>query len=87
GITDQELEKAKNIRTAEFFRQMKTISGKSNVIGTYEVFLGDYHTLFNAAADYAKVTKEDVQRMAQQYFNENNRTVATLVPEAPAAKK
>lgn len=85
GITDQELEKAKNIRTAEFFRQMKTINGKSNVIGTYEVFLGDYHKLFNTASEYAKVTKEDVQRVARQFFNEKNRTVATLIPEAPAA--
>ncbi len=83
GITDQELEKAKNIRLAEFYRQMKTISGKSDFIGTYEVFFGDYHKLINAAADYAKVSKEDVQRMAQQYFNEKNRTVATLIPEAP----
>jgi zinc protease len=86
GITDQELEKAKNIRTAGFYRQMKTISGKSNVIGTYEVFLGDYHKLFQAAGEYAKVTKEDVQRVAQQYFTEKNRTVATLIPEAPAPK-
>jgi zinc protease len=86
GITDQELEKAKNIRTAEFFRSMKTISGKSNVIGTYEVFLGDYHKLFTAAEDYSKVTKEDVQRMAQKYFSDKNRTVATLIPEAPPQK-
>ena len=65
---------------------MKTISGKSNVIGTYEVFLGDYHKLFTAADEYAKVSKEDVQRMAQRFFTEKNRTVATLIPEAPAPK-
>jgi zinc protease len=86
GITDQELEKSKNIRLAEFYRQMKTISGKSNIIGTYEVFFGDYSRLMNAAADYAKVSKEDVQRVAQKYFTEKNRTVATLIPEAPSPK-
>jgi zinc protease len=86
GITDQELEKAKNIRLAEFFRQMKTISGKSNIIGIYDVFLGDFHKLFNAADNYAKVSKQDVQRVAQQFLNEKNRTVATLIPEAPAPK-
>ena len=86
GITDQELEKAKNIRLAEFYRQMKTISGKSNIIGTYDVFFGDYHKLLNAAADYAKVSKEEVQRVAQKYFTEKNRTVATLIPEAPSPK-
>ncbi len=80
GVTDQELEKSKNILLADFYRTMKTINGKANAIGTYEVFFGDYNKLFNAADDYAKVTKADVQRVAQQYFSENNRTVATLIP-------
>ena len=57
------------------------ISGKANIIGTYEVFFGDYQKLFTAADDYAKVSKADVQRVAKQYFHEKNRTVVTLVPE------
>lgn len=81
GVTDDELQKARNILLAGFYRQMKTISGKANTIGTYEVFFGDYQKLFSAADDYAKVTKADVQRVAKQYFNEKNRTVVTLVPE------
>lgn len=81
GVTDDELQKARNILLAGFYRQMKTISGKANTIGTYEVFFGNYKRLFSAADDYAKVTKADVQRVAKQYFNEKNRTVVTLVPE------
>jgi zinc protease len=81
GITDQELEKSKNIRIAEFYRQMKTIDGKANTIGAYEVFFGDYRKLFSAAEGYAKVTRDEVQRVAQRYFTEKNRTTATLVPE------
>ena len=80
-ITDQELEKAKNNRLVEFYRQMQTINGRANTIGTYEVFMGDYHKLFDAAKNYSAVTKEDVQRVAKQYFGANNRTVATLLPE------
>jgi zinc protease len=80
-ITDQELEKAKNIRLVEFYRQMRTISGRANTIGTYEVFFGDYNKLFEAAKNYGAVTKEDVQRAAKTYFGANNRTVATLLPE------
>jgi zinc protease len=45
------------------------------------VFFGDYRKLFDAAKNYSAVTKEDVQRVAKQYFGANNRTVATLVPE------
>ena len=80
-ISDQELEKAKNIRLVEFYHQMRTINGRANTIGTYEIYFGDYTKLFDAAKNYSAVTKEDVQRVAQKYFGANNRTVATLVPE------
>jgi zinc protease len=90
AISDQELEKAKNIRLVEFYHQMRTINGRANTIGTYEVYFGDYHKLFEAAKNYAAVSKEDIQRVAQKYFNANNRTVATLIPdnsEAGSAKQ
>jgi len=80
-ISDQELEKAKNNRLVEFYREMQTINGRGNTIGTYEVFMGDYNKLFDAAKNYSAVTKEDVQRVARKYFGPNNRTVATLLPE------
>ena len=80
-VTDQELEKAKNIQLANFYRQLKTISGKANVLGSYEVFFGDYRKLFTAADDFSRVTKDDLLRVAKKYFGEKNRTVATLIPE------
>src|SRR5262245_56286850 len=80
-VTDRELEKAKNILIADFYRRMKTIDGKANALGSYEVFFGDYRKLFTAADNYSKVTKEDLQRVAKKYFTEKNRTVATLIPE------
>jgi zinc protease len=87
AITDRELEKAKNIRLMEFYHQMRTINGRANTIGTYEVFSGDYKKLFDAAKNYAAVTKEDVQRVANAYFGANNRTVATLLPESEEKTK
>jgi len=81
AVADQELEKAKNILLANFYRSLKTINGKANTLGSYEVFFGDYRKLFTAADDYAKVTKADLQRVAQKYFTDKNRTVATLAPE------
>jgi zinc protease len=84
-VTDPEIEKAKNILLANFYRSVKTISGRANQIGTYEVFFGDYQKLFNAAEDYRKVTKDDVRRVAQKYFADKNRTVATLIPEKEEA--
>src|SRR5437879_3463851 len=78
---NNEIAAAKNIRLVEFYQQMRTISGRANTIGTYEVFFGDFNKLFEAAKNYRAVTKEDVQRAAKTYFDANNRTVATLIPE------
>src|SRR5580698_7526903 len=80
-VSDKDLEKAKNIRLVEFYRQMRTINGRANTIGTYEVFFGDYNKLFDAAKNYSAVSKEDILRVAKAYFGANNRTVATLLPE------
>ena len=85
-ISDQELEKAKNIRLMEFYQEMRTINGRANTIGTYEVFFGDYSKLFDAAKNYGAVTKEDVQRVAKAYFSANNRTVATASGKRWAGK-
>jgi predicted Zn-dependent peptidase len=79
-VTDKELEKAKNIRLVEFYHQMRTISGRANTIGTYEVFFGDYSKVFDAARNYSAVSKQDILRVAKTYFDANNRTVATLLP-------
>jgi zinc protease len=87
-LTDEELQKAKNITLARFYREMESINGRANTLGSYDVFLGDYHKLFSAADEYNKVTKEELQRVVRRYFGDNNRTVATLVPEKnePAAE-
>ncbi|MBA3712255.1 MAG: insulinase family protein [Pyrinomonadaceae bacterium] len=83
---DQEIEKAKNILLANFYRQIKTIDGRANQIGSYELFFGDYRKLFTAAEDYKKVTKDDLRRVAKKYFSEKNRTVATLIPDKSEAE-
>ncbi|MBK0383766.1 insulinase family protein [Pedobacter sp. SD-b] len=78
GITDKELEKTKNQKLMSFYRSIETIDGKSNSLGTYELFFGDYKRMFSAPDEYAKVTKEDVKRVANQYFKKSNRTVGIL---------
>lgn len=78
GISETELQKIKNQKLMEFYDQIETINGKSNNIGTYEVFFGDYRKMFDAPAQFNKVTAADVQRVAKQYFSRQNRTVGIL---------
>jgi predicted Zn-dependent peptidase len=78
GISDKELQKIKNQKLMEFYGQVETINGKSNNIGTYEVFFGDYRKMFDAPANYNKITVADVQRVANKYLIKSNRTVGIL---------
>lgn len=81
GVTEAELQKVKNQKLMEFYHSMETINGKSNSIGTYELFFGNYTKLFSAPDDYKKVTNEDIKRVASRYFVPTNRTVGFLQPE------
>ena len=81
-VADEELEKARNIRLASFYRGLKTLNGKANALGNYDVFFGDYRRLFRTPEDYSGVSAEDLRRVAREYFTQANRTVATLIPEA-----
>nr|WP_320127120.1 pitrilysin family protein [uncultured Shewanella sp.] len=78
GVTQQELDKVKNIKLMDFYRSMETINGKANTIGTYEMYFGSYDKLFNAPEAYNRVTPADIQRVAQTYLRKSNRTVAVL---------
>ena len=78
GITEKELQKVKNQKLVEFYRQVETINGKSNNIGIYEVFFGYYRKMFEAPEMFNQVTAEDIQRVANTYLHVKNRTVGIL---------
>jgi zinc protease len=86
-VPDQELRKAKNELLASHYRELKTIAGRANLLGQYEVFYGDYHKLFSVEEQFEAVTAADIQRVARQYLTEKNRTVATLIPETKTKEK
>jgi zinc protease len=83
-VPEQELRKAKNQLLANHYRELKTIAGRANLLGSYELFFGDYRKLFSAEQTLEAVTPADIQRVARQYLGERNRTVATLIPEKKA---
>jgi zinc protease len=82
-VSQQELAKAKNQLESEFVFGLQSVSSKGQQIGYYQTILGDYSQLFEEADRYQAVTARDVMRVAQEYFGENNRTVAVLVPDMP----
>ena len=87
GVTAGELDKVKNLMLVDFYRGLRTIASKANLIGRFEVYLGDHRRLNTYAADMQKVTAAAVQRVARQYLTARNRTIATLEPEQAASEE
>lgn len=81
-VTQAELRKAKNQWLATHYREMKTVAGRANLLGTYEIFYGGYKRLYDEPADIEKVNATDVQRIAAQMLVPENRTIGVLEPES-----
>jgi predicted Zn-dependent peptidase len=78
GISELELQKVKNQKLMSFYRTLETINGKSNNIGTYELYFGDFRKMYTAPSEYENVTSDDIRRVARLYFTQANRTVGIL---------
>jgi predicted Zn-dependent peptidase len=83
GITEKELQKVKNQKLMEFYETLETIDGKSNTLGTYELYFDDYKKMYTAPQAYEKVTVDDIKRVAKIYFTQKNRTVGVLQNNEP----
>jgi zinc protease len=80
-VSENDLQKAKNILEADFLRSLKTNNGKASRLGYFETALGDYAAMFRVLDSYRAVTADDVMRVVNSYFQPTNRTVVTLIPE------
>jgi zinc protease len=64
---------------------MKTVGGKANQIGFFDVVAGDYKKLLGLVDEWNAVTAADVQRVATKYLIPSQRTVVVLDPLKPPA--
>jgi predicted Zn-dependent peptidase len=86
GIADWELQKAKNTTRRNFINGLQSSIGRSVNIGTWTAYYGDVNLINTRLSKVDAVTKADVQRVANKYLVETNRTVVVTVPKPkPAA--
>ncbi|MHC5038695.1 MAG: M16 family metallopeptidase [Planctomycetota bacterium] len=78
GVTERERQKVVNRKIVDFYREMETINGKADLLGTHEVFFGGWKRLFGVPTRYGKVTSEAVQQAAKRILKPSNRTVGLL---------
>jgi len=78
-VTQQELSKAIKQAKAQFAYSSESVTSQALWLGFSEIFAD--HTWFeNYIANLSAVTVADVQRVAQKYLRQSNRTVGWYVP-------
>ncbi len=83
-IADWELQKAKNSTRRNFINGLQSSLSRAISIGQYTVYYNDPNLINTRLDKVAAVTKEDVQRVANKYLADTNRTVVVTMPKAKA---
>jgi len=77
---DQEtLDMVKTKNRAELIQKLERNAGLADLMAAYQGVFGDWRQLFHELDEINRVTADDVQRVAKQYFTKKNRTVGWLV--------
>ena len=80
-VSNQEIEKAKvNIESDTIYTR-ETMQGQAQKLGFFEVETGDYIFEKQYLEKVSNVTQNDIIRVANKYFNNNNLTAGFLLPK------
>lgn len=78
GVLETELQKARNIMIADYWRRLATINGKAAALGEAEVFMGSYEHAFLLPDALAAVAADDIKAIASKVFQQKQMTVGVL---------
>lgn len=83
GIKERELDKAKNRISAAFVFGLQSNMARAKSLAEFELYWGDANLLMLELDHYLAVSREDIQRVAKEYFGASNRTVLDVLPGLP----
>ncbi len=84
GVSERELQKAKNQFRANQIMGRQTVLSKSQELHRYRLYHGDISAINTDLDAYMAVTTDDVRRIAAKYLVSVNRSVVIVVPPAEA---
>lgn len=79
-ISDKEFKKLQNQIENSLVSSNETIEGRAENLAAAYTYYGNTNQINGELAKYMAVTKEDLQKAAQKYFNKNNRLVLYYMP-------
>src|SRR5579862_8793323 len=77
-ISDDELRMIKTRAKANLLRGLADNEGLATQLATYQTRYGDWRELFRSVDRIEQVTKADIRRVANETFNDTNRTVGVI---------
>lgn len=80
-VSSEELERVKTQMQAGLLRSLDSNKGMARRLAEYEGKTGSWENLFRELEKIAAVTKEDIQRVANSTFTEDNRTVGRIISQ------
>ncbi|WP_096595399.1 insulinase family protein [Calothrix sp. NIES-2098] len=86
-VTKEELDRAKTQLQANFVLSNQDITSQAQQLGYNQTITGDYHFVEKYLAAIAKVTPQDVQRVAKTYLNSAKQTIGFFEPTQPDGKQ
>jgi predicted Zn-dependent peptidase len=86
-MDDATLQRVKTKVRAGLIRQLDSNTGLASQLPFYSVMYGDWRVMFTGLKDIDKVTAEDVQRVAKQYFVDENRTAVYTIKPTNSAQE
>ncbi len=83
AVSSEELNRAKTLLQASFVLNNQDISSQASQLGYNQTVAGDYRFIERYLAAIAKVTPEDVQRVAKTYLIPDKQTIGFFEPTQP----
>ncbi len=80
-ISEKELKKLKNQFESKIVNDNTTIARRAMNLANYHTILGNANLINTELEKYMQVTREDILRVAQKYFREDNRVVIYWLPK------
>ena len=86
-VSDEELEKAKRLKESEYIFSQQTVEDQAQTLGGDELSTGDMNFSQRYLEGIRSVTKEDIKRVANEYFHDDKLTVAVIKPASAEKEK
>jgi len=80
-VSETEFQKIQNQIENDFVTANNSVVGIAENLANYEMYFGDANLINTELDRYRKVTREDLKRVANQYFKSNNRVVLFWLPK------